>query len=113
VVALSTFALLTLTIEMRIMNAKLILTVFVTVFLAELGDKTQLATLLFSADREINKLAVFCAAAFALILSTAIAVTFGGAISNHINRRVLTIIAGAGFIAVGVWTLMQGIRTPA
>ena len=95
------------------MNIKLILIVFVTVFLAELGDKTQLATLLFSADREINKLAVFCAAAFALILSTAIAVTVGGTISNYVNKRVLTIIAGAGFIVVGIWTLTQGIRTPA
>jgi len=98
---------------MRKMNTRIILTVFVTVFLAELGDKTQLATLLFSVDRDINKFAVFCAAAFALILSTAIAVTFGAAISNYINKRVLTIIAGAGFIAFGVWTLLQGIRTSA
>ncbi len=93
------------------MNVKLIFTVFVTIFLAELGDKTQLATLLFSADREINKLVVFCAAAFALILSTAIAVALGSAVSNYINRRVLTIIAGAGFILIGIWTLIQGVRT--
>jgi putative Ca2+/H+ antiporter (TMEM165/GDT1 family) len=96
---------------MRVMNTKIIMTVFVTVFLAELGDKTQLATMLFSADREISKFTVFCAAAFALLLSTAIAVTFGGIISNFVNRRILTMVAGAGFIAVGIWTFMQGIRT--
>ena len=98
---------------MRIMNPKIILTAFITIFLAELGDKTQLATLLFSTDREINKLAVFCAAAFALIFSIAIAVTIDGTISNYVNKRVITIIAGIGFIAISIWTCAQGIRTPA
>ncbi len=89
------------------------MTIFITVFLAELGDKTQLATMLFSADREISRLGVFLAASAALILSTLIAVLVGGTLSNHINRKVLTIIAGIGFIAIGSWTLLQGIRTAA
>ena len=92
------------------MNLKILLTVFATVFLAELGDKTQVATMLFSADKQINKLGVFLAAAFALVFSTAIAVALGGTISSFLNRRVLSIIAGIGFIAVGIWTLMQGIH---
>ena len=92
------------------MNLKILLTVFATVFLAELGDKTQVATLLFSADRQINKLGVFLAAALALVLSTAIAVAVGGTTSYFFNRRVLLIIAGIGFIAVGIWTLVQGIN---
>ena len=92
------------------MNFKMLLTVFATVFLAELGDKTQLATLLFSADKQINKLGVFIAAAFALVLSTAIAVALGGTASYFLNRRFLLIIAGIGFIAVGIWTLVQGIH---
>lgn len=94
------------------MNLKILLTVFVTVFLAELGDKTQLATLLFSTDKQISKLGVFLAAAAALVLSTALAVTVGAKASHLVNRRVLSIIAGIGFISVGIWTLVQGIKTP-
>lgn len=95
------------------MNLKILLTIFITVFLAELGDKTQLATMLFSANRQISKFAVFIAAAFALVLSTAIGVAVGGAASHLMNRRALSIIAGVGFIAVGIWTIVQGIKPPA
>jgi len=51
--------------------------IFVTVFFAELGDKTQLATLLFAADQSTNKVAVFAASAGALVLSSLIAVLVG------------------------------------
>lgn len=95
------------------MNPKILLTVFITVFLAELGDKTQLVTLLFSADKQINKLGVFLAAASALVLSTAIGVAVGGTASHLLNRRVLSIIAGVGFIAIGIWTIVQGMKPPA
>lgn len=94
-------------------NVRIIVTIFVTVFLAEFGDKTQLATMLFSANGEMSRIGVFLTASAALILSTLIAVLVGGSLSNYINRRVLTIIAGIGFIAIGSWTLLQGIRTPA
>lgn len=94
------------------MNPKILLTVFATVFLAELGDKTQVATLLFAADKQTCKLSVFLAAASALVLATAIGVTVGGAASHFLNRRVLSIVAGIGFIAVGIWTLVQGVRGP-
>jgi putative Ca2+/H+ antiporter (TMEM165/GDT1 family) len=92
------------------MNIKMLLTVFTTVFLAELADKTQIATLLFASDKEMSKLGVFIAAASALVLSTAIAVAVGGAASHLLNKRVLSIIAGTGFIIIGVLTLIQGIR---
>ncbi|MCW5700350.1 MAG: TMEM165/GDT1 family protein, partial [Rhodospirillales bacterium] len=56
-----------------------ILVIFVTVFLAELGDKTQLATLLFAAGGQQHPIAIFLAAAGALVASTAIAVALGTA----------------------------------
>jgi putative Ca2+/H+ antiporter (TMEM165/GDT1 family) len=93
------------------MSIKLFLTVFATVFLAELADKTQLATLLFAADGQISKWGVFIAAAAALVLSTAIAVIVGGVAAHLLNKKVLAIIAGGGFIVIGILTLVQGFKS--
>jgi putative Ca2+/H+ antiporter (TMEM165/GDT1 family) len=82
-------------------------TIFVTIFLAELGDKTQLATLLFASDKDINKLTVFVGAALALIMATAIGVAAGGIISKNIDVKYLHIIAGIGFIFIGVRTILK------
>ena len=89
------------------MDIKVMLTVFGAVFLAELGDKTQLATLLFAADQSVSKLAVFVAASLALIVATAIGVLAGGLVSQYLSPRVLHYVAGAGFIAIGAWTLIR------
>lgn len=77
------------------------ITVFISVFLAELGDKTQLATVLFSAEDGRPKWTVFLAAASALVLSTAIAVFLGGAAEKYLSALPLKLIAGAGFIVIG------------
>lgn len=82
-----------------------ILVIFTTVFLAELGDKTQLATILFAANRESSPLLVFVAAAAALVLSTALAVALGTAAERWLGLLPLKPVAGLGFIAVGLWTL--------
>ncbi len=87
------------------MELKIFLTVMTTVFIAELGDKTQLATMLFAADKEVNKLTVFLAASFALILASAIGVLAGSVLSEYINEKYLHYIAGAGFIIIGGYTL--------
>lgn len=81
-------------------------TVLVTVFLAEIGDKTQLATMLFAAKGEVSKWVVFSAAAIALVLAAAIGVLVGGVVERFISPRALKMIAGAGFILIGVWTLV-------
>lgn len=94
------------------MDMRIFMTVFATIFLAELGDKTQLATLLFSADKNVSKLSVFLAATLALIITSALGVAIGACLPNLINRRLLSIIAGIAFIAVGIWTITQGIRAP-
>ena len=67
------------------MTLKIFLTIFITVLLAELGDKTQLATLLFATNKENSKIIIFCAAALALIVSTGIAILLGNIISKYIN----------------------------
>ncbi|TNE66650.1 MAG: UPF0016 family protein [Alphaproteobacteria bacterium] len=85
--------------------------IFITVFLAELGDKTQLATVLFAADGKLPPFVVFLAAAAALVASTAIAVVLGQMAERYLTMIPLKLIAGLGFIAIGaftVWGHFQG-----
>lgn len=84
--------------------------IFMTVFLAELGDKTQLATLLFATDRNTDKFGVFLAAAGALVLSTGIAVIVGAKLSSILSPAALKAVAGAGFVLIGLWMLLQTFR---
>jgi len=87
------------------MDWKVFVTIFGAVFIAELGDKTQLATMLFAADRSVSKYLVFAAASAALVVASAIGVLAGSLLSEYINERYLHFIAGIGFIAIGAWTL--------
>src|SRR5262249_53734950 len=89
------------------MDIKVLATVFATVFIAELGDKTQLATMLYAADREVSKWTVFLVASSALIVASALGVLSVTLLSNFINERVLHYIAGVGFVLVGIWTLVR------
>ena len=84
---------------------KIFLTIFTSVFIAELGDKTQLTTVLFSADKAVSKYAVFFAASTALVLASVIGVLAGSLLSEYINTKYLHYIAGIGFIGVGIFTL--------
>lgn len=90
------------------MEYKLFGTVFVTIFLAELGDKTQLATLLYAADAANPKRVVFLASALALVASSLIGVAAGSILADHLDPRLLSRIAGVGFIAIGLVTLVRG-----
>jgi len=89
------------------MDWKIFLTIFGTVFLAELGDKTQLATLLFASRENVNLMTVFLAASMALIATSAIGVAAGSFVADQIDPRYLSYIAGVGFIVIGIWTLWQ------
>ena len=82
-------------------------TIFATVFIAELGDKTQLATMLFAADKEVSKFTVLVGASLALIAATVISVLAGSIISQYISTKYLHYIAGIGFIGIGLWTLVR------
>ena len=87
------------------MDWKIFLTVFGAVFVAELGDKTQLATMLFAADKDVSKYTVFIAASAALVVASAIGVLAGSLLSEFINEKYLHYIAGVGFIIIGAFTL--------
>jgi putative Ca2+/H+ antiporter (TMEM165/GDT1 family) len=84
---------------------KIFATIFASVFIAELGDKTQLATMLFAADKEVSKVTVFLAASAALIVASALGVLAGSLLSETINEKLLHYIAGIGFIGIGAFTL--------
>ena len=87
------------------MDWKIFFVIFATVFGAELGDKTQLATMLFATDKEVSKFTVFLAASAALIVASALGVLAGSLLSEYINEKYLHYIAGVGFIAIGSFTL--------
>lgn len=88
------------------MDIRLFATVFSTVFLAELGDKTQLATILYASDASHARLTVFAASAAALVLTSALGVLAGSFVSQYLDARMLRWVAGVGFVAVGVWVLL-------
>jgi putative Ca2+/H+ antiporter (TMEM165/GDT1 family) len=76
-----------------------------TVFVAELGDKTQIATLLFAADAQTSKWLVFFAASTALIMASAVGVLAGAFLSTQLNPELLSRAAGVLFILIGLYTL--------
>ena len=80
--------------------------IFITVLLAEISDKTQLATLLFASDRNVNPWVVFAGASLALTTAAGIGVLVGAEVDRLVSRSMLRIVAGLGFIAIGLWTLL-------
>lgn len=86
-------------------------TVFIAVFLAELGDKTQIAAMLFASDDEKSRLMVFAAASLALVASTALAVLLGAAVERHLGQLPLKLLAGLGFVAIGMLMIVDNFRT--
>ena len=78
----------------------LLISSFITIFIAELGDKTQLATLTLSGNSS-KPWAVFLGSATALILATLIGVLAGGSISTFIPEIYLKIIASITFFIIG------------
>lgn len=89
------------------MDWKIFVTIFASVFIAELGDKTQLATMLFATDKEVSRYTVFFAASAALIVASALGVLAGSFLSEYINEKYLHYVAGIGFIVIGIFTLYR------
>jgi putative Ca2+/H+ antiporter (TMEM165/GDT1 family) len=87
------------------MDWKLVVSAFVSIFMAEIGDKTQLAALSLAAGGK-SKLAVFIGSATALCATSAIAVLAGEGVSRVVSPLWLRRIAGAVFIVLGVLFLV-------
>ena len=79
--------------------------IFGSVFLAELGDKTQIATLLFATDSKISPFQIFLASAGALVVASAIAVLAGTFAKTYLQQIPLKLISGICFILIGLWTI--------
>lgn len=92
------------------MDLKVLATVFSTVFLAELGDKTQLATMVFASDKDVSKWTVFAGSALALVTTSALGVVAGSVLSRWVQPKHLEIAAGLAFIVLGAWTLWKALK---
>lgn len=79
--------------------------IFFSVFLAELGDKTQITTLLFATNSKVSPVSVFLASAGALVLSSFIAVLAGTLAKTYLQQIPLKLISGICFILIGAWTI--------
>ncbi len=99
------------------MDWKLSTGTFVAIFVAEMGDKTQLAAFALSGGAN-SKWSVFLGASLALVATTAIAVLAGGLIGRHVPELWLKRGAGALFVVMGILMLLtkapeQGAAPPA
>ena len=87
----------------------LLLTTFTTIFLAELGDKAQLATVAISGTTD-KPLAVFLGSASALVFASLLGVIAGGSIATMIPSNILKVLAALGFLIIGIrllWPLTK------
>lgn len=87
---------------------KLFISTFTVIFLAELGDKTQIATILLSAQSS-SKLLVFIGSASALVASSLCCSILGGVINKYISAHLIQSAAGIAFIVIGILLLLNKI----
>ena len=90
-------------------NFQVLGSAFLMIFLAELGDKTQITTFMFASESQ-SPLSVFLGAALALVCSSVIGVLLGGVVGKLVPERILKFAAAAVFLGFGTWTLVQAIR---
>ena len=88
------------------MDLPLLLSTFLTVFLAELGDKTQLATVALSGTSN-RPLAVFLGSSSALVLASLLGALAGGSVASIVPTEVLQLLAAVGFLIIGTRLLLE------
>ena len=91
------------------MIVDLLISSFVTIFIAELGDKTQLATLTLSGTSK-KPLAVFLGSATALILASLVGVLAGGSISTFIPEIYLKLVASITYLFIGTKLIFDSFK---
>lgn len=87
-------------------NWHVLVLAFTTLFIAEMGDKTQLAVITLVTDSKAP-LSVLIGASAALIVVTLIGVLFGGAVTRIVPPHYLKIGAGLLFVGIGLYTLWE------
>jgi Ca2+/H+ antiporter, TMEM165/GDT1 family len=90
------------------MNWKLAAVAFGTLFLAELGDKTQLAVFTLAADNQ-EPWSVFIGASAALVIVTFLGAFLGSLLTKYLPPNLLQLIAGLLFVGIGAITLFEAI----
>ena len=88
------------------MDLSLLISTFLTVFLAELGDKTQLATVALSGTSD-RPLAVLLGSSTALVLASLLGAMAGGSIASLIPTGWLQLLAAVGFLIIGFQLLLR------
>ena len=88
------------------MDLTLLISTFLTVFLAELGDKTQLATVALSGTSD-RPFAVFVGSSSALVLASLLGALAGGSVASVVPTEVLQLLAAVGFLIIGTRLLLQ------
>ncbi|MFA7079178.1 MAG: TMEM165/GDT1 family protein, partial [Syntrophomonas sp.] len=96
------------------MNIKLLtwLSTYIIIILCELGDKTQLAVLLFTSNNPHKKWTIFLASSLALILCVLVEVTIGLTLANYIGPDLINKFAGGVFVLLGIIMLGQNFNLP-
>jgi len=92
-----------------LLNLQVLGSSFLMIFLAELGDKTQIATFAFASETS-SPVSVFLGAALALVLTTFLGVVVGAVAGRFVPQRVMKFLAALVFLGFGAWTLIEAIR---
>ncbi|MCM1984289.1 TMEM165/GDT1 family protein [Lyngbya confervoides] len=82
---------------------------FLTIFAAEFGDKTQLATLMMTAESH-SPWVVFAGAASALVMTSLVGVLVGRWLARHIPEKTLEILTGASLLVIALLLLWDAVR---
>ena len=83
------------------MSITIFFSIFLTIFIAELGDKTQIATLALSGSSQ-RPLAVFLGSSIALVFASLLGVLLGGSIAKFIPELLIELVAAVGFMLIGL-----------
>jgi len=90
-------------------NFQILGSTFLMIFLAELGDKTQISTFAFASEAK-SPLSVFIGASLALVCTSFLGVVLGGVLGRFVPERIMKFAAALVFLGFGVWTLVEAVR---